>query len=588
MHLQKEMKKAFLALFLLLHIVGVSHFIDITQITNDTPILIADYGVHAYNTLTLAETFREGHTWFYDVSYMAGYPNGAFFDISIKSAELFTFLFGGIVGDAVALKILILLTYLFAPLLVYPATRLLEFSKDQALLATIIALILWDLDPFMKIVVDFGGFGFITASYFALLTVGCFYQWIQQPTKKKYLATLAASWAAILFHPVIVFAFSIPCAIFLYQQRKEVTKKTLVHLAALPVLLFILHSFWILPFLTLSHYKTTSAQYMQSVGFVRIFLDLVNPFNIFRTLAYILAGVGVYMHAKKKTITTLTLTSLLFFLICYIHLAFIEQIQPFRFYTPLLIFLIPAITLGYIHIQKKWPKANKIALAVLCIILIAYPFRVAPLVQEMPQQEQELIGYLQANTDNSARILVETAGNARDDSLTNVFPDHFLPLYIDRQIIGGPYQYYYTQQGYANFVDGELFNKQLSTLTSEKIEKYMQDFNIGWVVARKDSSQSVFATEKLFTLQKEIGEYRIYKVNKKFFFTDDVSAQVEAQKNMIQVTNAKEQQTILKYHYLETLTTKEGFKIEPFDNGYPTPFIKVINNGEDFTIVNTY
>ena len=593
--MEQDLKKylACALLFFILHTLGVSYLIDVTQLTNDTPIVIADYGVHAYNTLTLAEMYREGHSWFYDPHYMGGYPAGVIFDISSKTTQLFTAVFGSLLGDAQAFKIFIVLSYILAPLLVYPTVRYLNFEKKKALIGLILALILWDLDPFLKIVVDFGGYGFILGSYLALLTVATFYQLLQEQKIKYFVLTLLSSGAAILAHPITVIAFGVACVYLLVQEYKNIKKKTWIQIGILPFLLFILHSYWVLPFLQFLVYKISSAQYMQSVGILRIFLDVINPLNIVRSLAYGCAIIGLLQYKKNKPILALGITSAILFVLCYIGtLVFAElgEIQPFRFYLTLLIFLIPAATTGYFFLQQKYTWLNKLVVPLLVVILLLYPFRVATLVQELPAQEQELITYLEKTTDNTGRILFETAGNNRDSSRTNVFVDHFLPLYLERQMIGGPYQYYYIKQGYANFVDSELLGKDLRTYSSEELQKALVDFNIHWIIARKGVTKGVFDRNKEIIVQEKlIGEYAIYKIMiPTKGFSDDPKALVVAKENEIQVTGATQQETILKYHYLETLTTKEGFRIEPYDTGYSVPMIKVHNNGQDFTVINSY
>lgn len=253
-----------------------------------------------------------------------------------------------------------------------------------------------------------------------------------------------------------------------------------------------------------------------------------------------------------------------------------------RFYLPLLIFLIPAITYGFTRLNINLQKG----LCVLAILaLLIYPIRVPELTQEMPQAEQELIEFLEKNTNNEHRIAIEVAG--KQTEAANVHLDHFLPLYLDRQFIGGPFPYFYAKQGYANFVDGKLITKQIKQMHQGDFNKITQDFNIGWIITKRQGTKDALASQPV-TYLTSFGQYSVYEVDKKDAFTLDKTAKVQTEKNKIIVTEAKAKETILKYHYLETLQTQEGFEVKPHDMGYPVPFISVENKGKDFTIINGY
>jgi len=144
---------------------------------------------------------------------------------------------------------------------------------------------------------------------------------------------------------------------------------------------------------------------------------------------------------------------------------------------------------------------------------------------------------------------------------------------------------------FSTFAYGQFAGKKLQDYSKQEFKRYLDFYNILWIVALTDESKSYLNTLEPYIFKvKEIEEISIFGIKRKPSFFIKGSGHINADYNEIRVTGASQGEIIIKYHWVPSLRTNPPLPIEPYRTELdPIGFIKV-KNGDitSFTIYLSY
>jgi hypothetical protein len=126
-------------------------YLDIPRALANPPLADTDFATHWVETWSMAHFLERGRLWGYDPYFMAGYPGNALFDIDNKLVALASWLLSR-TGLSLELSYTLVMAALLlvAPLTIYPAARWLGLAPGSALIAQLVGLALWYIDPALR------------------------------------------------------------------------------------------------------------------------------------------------------------------------------------------------------------------------------------------------------------------------------------------------------------------------------------------------------------------------------------------------------------------------------------------------------
>jgi hypothetical protein len=153
-----------------------------------------------------------------------------------------------------------------------------------------------------------------------------------------------------------------------------------------------------------------------------------------------------------------------------------------------------------------------------------------------------------------------------------------VPHLTGRQLIGGPINLYNDRHHFAEFHSGQMFKRDVRTLTDDELLAYLRLYNIGAIVAfHPVSLRRLQASPGLVTLEQRIGPVHLMKVNQPLSWFMAGEGKINAGLNRLELSELRGNEVILKYHWVKGLTASPPAKIEQvkmLDD--PIPFIKLI------------
>ena len=621
--LRKHRIMFYMALVIILHLYLTLLLLPFDQLINEHPIYDIDYPVNFYQALRMKRMLSQsGACWGYDPYSMAGYPGGAVADVDNKSTGLVVWLFS-FLGPARAFKFYVFFVYLAIPASLYLAARNFDLKNFEAAIASTLALLAWYFyigEPPLRA----GTFSFTFASYLSLYSFSLFYKFLKtDKTRHLIIFSLVSAWNFAV-HAMSILILGPPLVLaYIFSLRKKAFKFHL-YMVLWAVWVLLTNSFWIFPLLRFIDLKVSTKAYMQTQGF---FFMVYNPVG---RLLLPLGLLGTILWRNKADLLKPATFFImwLYFAIVSAHgsdLPFFEELEPLRFVGPLVFFsIIPASKLissilsgilkAVLGLRSKLPLLKKlgknffkIPLAASGVVLLllyilalyaqnidlSYRIKRGEILDAtLPTDGWAMIAWIQENTNEQGRILLEDAGEKWGGQ--KYFGGHLpalLPWYTKREFIGGPEPDYYIKHHFASFTNGELFGKDITGFSLSLLQTYFDTYNIKWIIAWSDKSRIYFQRHSGYiTYLHSIGDFSFYEVRRNPNFFLKGSGKTKADYNKIVVTEASPGEVVLKYHWLQTLRTKPPLKIE----AYPVPddpigFIKIYN-GEirDFEIYNAY
>jgi hypothetical protein len=613
----------YMAFLIILHLYLTLLLLPLDQLRNEHPIFDIDYPVNFYKALRMRWMLSESAAaWGYDPYSMAGYPGGTVDDVDNKSVGLVVWVFS-FLGPARAFKLYVFFIYLWIPASLYLSARNFQLTRFEAAISSTLALLCWYFfigEPPLRA----GTFSFTFASYLSLFSFSLFYRFLKTNKARNFIAFfLVSAWnfcvhamSILILGPALVLAYL--CAL------KKMPKKTHLLLLLWAGWILLTNSFWIFPLLRFLELKTSTKTYMQTQG---LFFMVYNPVGRF-LLPFGLLGL-IFWRKKEDLLKAAT------FFIMWLYLAIVsaygsrlpifDQLEPLRFVGPLVFFsIIPASKLTSSVLSRLLRAAldlkNKVGflrnlgdnffkiplvsfgmVLLFMYILVLYAQNIdlsykikrgEILDATLPPHGWAMIEWIKENTAREGRILIEDAGEKWGGQ--KYFGGHLpalLPWYVKREFIGGPEPDYFIKHHFASFINGKLFQRDITDFSASLLQTYFDAYNIKWIIAWSDKSKAYFKRHASYIIYLHtIGEFSFYEVNRDPSFFLQGSGKLSADYNKIFVTEASAGEIVIKYHWLSTLKTRPPLKIERcqiLDD--PIGFIRIYN-GEirEFEIYNAY
>ena len=599
-----------------LHILGLALIFNPLQgSVSSQPLIDQDWGLHYHHLASLDAFWRQDRMlWGYNPYFMAGYPSNTIHDLSIKSFELVSVALSSIALKPIQwFKAVALLAMAGVPWTMYFAARNFFAADDSKTLIAAVAALLgtiywWNSMP--REMFFYGMIGFPAASYLSVLGISLFYRLAGTPDN---FTAVHAGWllfaAAILpLHVQSVVTFVPAIAALLLYQPRLLNGRLITWLALAAVLSLLLNVTWLVPAIRHRTDDVSAAIVGQlplfaSTNPFTFLIDFVGPqgFWTFRPgfiekgfrLALLLlgaAGISRLLRNKPRALGVMLIGALtVLFVVTYFGalVPLIRPWQPLRFKVPfdLVLAMAAAYFLGQWFTARR-DMTSRLAPLVLACGLIAFLINLVQtessaklhLRARLNSNLQDIISWIARETPDNGRVLFEESGDETGFVYDGTYLSSLVPHLTGRQLIGGPINLYNDRHHFAEFHSGQMFKKDVRTLTDDELLAYLRLYNIGAVVAFHPASlQRLQAIPGLVTLEQRIGPVHLMKVNQPLTWFVAGEGKVKAGLNRLELSEITGDEVILKYHWVEGLTASPSTRIEPvkmLDD--PIPFIKLI------------
>ena len=553
--------------------------------------------------------------WGYNPFFMAGYPSNTIQDLSIKFFEFIALGLSAIAFSPVQwFKVCAFLAMASVPWLMYFSVRNFLFADETKNLAALAAAFLgtiywWNSLP--REMFFYGMIGFPAASYLGILGVSLFYRLAAQPSNSAWVYAGWLLFAVVILplHIQSVVIFLPPMIALLASQPRLLTSRILLWIGAAGVLSALVNSPWLISAIYHRGDDVSGAIVEQLPLFAStqpftFFLDYLGPQGYwtfrpsfmekgFRLSLLILGVVGTWklIQSDKRSLGIMLASALtVLFLVAYFGalLPIMKHWQPLRFKVAFDLFLV----IGAAYCAGCWsatPAASRSRFAPLLLAsgLIAFVINLAQtestgklqLRSRMMPQLEAIVDWIARETPAGARVLFEESGDETGFVYDGVYLASFLPHWTGRQLVGGPINLYNDRHHFAEFHSGQMFKRDVQTLTDDELRNYLRLYNISAVVAFHPASiQRLQTIPGLVTIEQRIGPVHLMKVNQPLSWFIAGEGKLQAGFNRLQLTELKGNEVILKYHWVESLRGEPAVKIVPVKMADdPIPFIKLID-----------
>jgi len=585
-------------------------------IINNAPLIDQDWGLHFHHLKSLEGFWRDGNrSWGYSPYFMAGYPANTIQDLSIKFFE-FTAL--GLSNLALApiawFKITAFFTTAGLPWLTYASARNFFFDRDWkdrlALVSALLGTLYW-WNSLPREMFFYGMVGFPVATYVSIWGISLFYRLLVEtpPLGWIHLGWLLFAVVILPLHIQSLIIF-LPLMLTLLMMHVRRINRKLVFWIIAPLSLGILTNLaWLLPAFNHRQDDISSAIVYQlplfastdPLTFLRDYLSTKGYWTFrpsfmekcFR-LALLLLGVrGILelIKSDKRDVGMIIMAGVFGLFVLTYFGAFIPSIaawQPLRFKVALDLFLV----IGAAYCIDQWLSGAN-----------AFPFRLVPVLislstlgftinvwqtelsgklrsrSEMRPEIAAIVDWVARETPHNGRVLFEESGDETGFVYDGMYLSAFLPHMTGRQLIGGPLNLYNDRHHFAEFHSGKLFKRDIGSISDNELRDYLRLYNIGALVAFHPTSvKKLLSIPGLVTVDQRVGPIYLMKVNQPLSWFIEGEGQLHASANRLELRDLKGREVVLKYHWLENLSTAPAVKIVPVQFADdPIPFIKVID-----------
>lgn len=610
---------AFVA-FWLLHLWQCSRcFPNWAAIVDDRPVIVVDHALHLYHGCLGARFLRtHGRNWGYDPFFMAGYPKTPFHDPSSGLADVSQLLSRSDYSPC-AYKIVLLFTMATTPVLLAAAARLLGFNSLATFFGVVLATGYYWLD-FARPLLDSGLFSFLWGSAWAPVVVGACLRWRQSPNAWNWSLLTCVASVSIFVHPTVSIMLVGPLvAVYISCVAHKSRWWHLQTWAAVTIAL-VANGFWIVPMVRL--WPLRQVQYIFMLDPPDYFLNYYRE-NALAAIIAALASVGWLHWCRVGERFGATIVGVLITVLC--SLAFFgsafsatQGLEPRRFLVPLHFLLAIAAgqafvaargILGTLRGRLLVAGAASLAVGLLWFrqfdrVISVMLFDRRPLAVGLAPPMSELVEWIDKNTDNSARILLEDQLRLLEQTEPeSLHWTCLLPILTERQFIGGHYQVTPLLHHHASFGDFSLGRRPLLTYSPAQLAEFLDRYNVGWAICWSSRAKLVFDGFTRATPLAELARYShrpgedryyLYKIARPHSYFAQGSGQVaNVDFNRIELTDLRPEggRIVIRYHWLDTFRARPDVPIERVPAGDdPVGFIgiRTRSNIERLVITNAY
>jgi len=554
------------------------------------PLIHDDYAFHFIDTVESSSFLRENHRiWGYNPYYFAGYPSQVFLSIDTHLTIFINLILSGLLNPALLFNLSIFLSFIVLPILAFFTAKNFNIGKINSLFFFIFCIYFIVGFHRIRTFYIFGGYSFIIGVFLSLYVASLFYKYLEDKKPSILIHLTFFGSVAFFIHPLSSLMSFIFCGTLLIFYSNRLNLKDYFKFIICLIVIFVTNLIWIIPKIQFFNLLGDLAFYMQT-QFPDVFTKVIETRSFI--FLFILFLFSVYKSNKSRE-RKFTSSMLISFLILMIVSLFGSQIglsdlQPTRFIIPTALLALLFIS---IQIKRRYEEKNVIFFLFLTIliatfILASYPIKFSYGYREYPAATK-IFEFLKTNTSPKSRTHVQ------DSHHHPYFKSHFtafIPYKTSRAIVGGPFTYPLTKFKFSQFVDDNLFGKNLNEISDEEMESYLELYNIKYFLVFSDRARHYFGCKKKFKKVFHHDRFSIHEyLEADESFCYECQAVVEADYDRISVKGATSGKTILKFHYIKSLKIMpEGLRIEPIRLlKDPNPFIMVENgNCSDFIIYN--
>ncbi|MBN1871479.1 MAG: hypothetical protein JW800_02800 [Candidatus Omnitrophica bacterium] len=616
------MRRCLLPIVILIIFQAIFSFVTfpVHKLDIERPILFCDHAFHYYQTILTIDLLKTSkRLWGYDPRFMAGYPT-AVANMSCNFGAAFaTGVLSIILPLAVASKVFLMAMIILMPVITYFSCRNLFFNRSESFLAGLVLVYLLSHFTKYNLLVRLGLYSFVFSMFLALFTFTYFFRYLKTGEKKVLVYYLLTGWYSITLHPMSSVAMFFFVAFYLAFERSKISAQKLKHLFGASILIVLGNLYWLMPLIRFSnYYHPGSTVMMEAHGWKELIKQTIMPANIITVsfLCAILSPILLRKEQKKNAvILTLWATFLSLFFIAFIQTGpiarFFSHIEPGRF--DIILAVVAPILTSWIcsKIFKLRTKILIMALSALMCVQMLFWYKIPAkefiknklfyMIRFFPEPflnlfkhdirnkgGEYLVNSILSLTDNSGRILMEhcMGGNT---ILCSQFTGMLQEL-TKREFMAGPYFCLRIVHSYfQTLTEGNIFSRPIETIEIERFMEYMDLYNIKWAFINNKVTKEYFKSHpKYFRLLSSYKNMDIYLVAREASYFIKGEGSINASLDKITITNASKGDIILKYHYLDTLKTRQGLKVERYDAlDDPVGFIK-INNYKGYDKIEIY
>jgi hypothetical protein len=584
----------------------ISAFAGYKDLLSPEPILNVDW-CSQYYWSHAARSFHEasGRIWGFDPYYMAGYPLDFVFNSSLPVQLISLAMPFLSIGHAI--KIFYLLTFILVPLFLYLSMKNFGMSALQAIAtASLGTVYFWLAEDAL-----FGQWGMLSGSFilnFFLFPLSLLCRFLQGDNKGAAIGLFIALPIAILIHKTALVLIPFPFIIMLASFRGKLNSRNIITLALLAAWTFFINAFWLIPFFHFMHFKIEDpvTTFFQNTDPLRFFKDLfpVQEYYAIPLGRLLMMGLAAYgavsvwrIREKRQGFWFFILAGAFFFLVTYLgsFSELVRHIQPYRYVTGFYFMLLPLSGFGLARAFQWKKNITPAAFIVILILLMVLPSwryfpSVSPLRSSFPQELEQLLEWLERNTDRSARLMIEDNNIWESKSLpygATRFPG-ILPALIQRELVGGPLPNAFIRHHHVHFHDGRFLGRELRDCDDDWLKDRIRLYNIRWAVCWSEASKS-----RLGSLRGFAGESAVFSHIKVFEFDYEQSfflkgdGKIHTDYDRIELSGLRpdEDMIVIKYHYMEGFRTEPEAEIFRFDvPGDPVGYIGIRHPGPGLTL----
>ncbi len=581
-------------------------FASLRDIISPGPILNVDWCSQYYWSHAARSFYQvSGRIWGYDPYYMAGYPLDFVFNSSLPVQ--ITSLALNFLSTGMAIKVFYLASFTLVPVFLFFSLKNFGLKPLSALAAAALGTVyFWLAEDAI-----FGQWGMLSGAFilnFFLFPLSLLYRWLKHGSKRAIIGLFIALPIAILIHKTALILIPVPAILLIIAFRHKLDTRSVIALVALAIWTLLVNAFWLIPLIHFIPLKIEdpSTTFFQNTDPVRFIKDLI-PFQAYysiplsRLFIIGLALSGALSLWRKKEYHPefwffVTVISGFFLLTYFGSFApGLRHIQPYRYVTALYFLLLPLSGLGLARAYQWKRAAAAVAFIVILSALMIMPSwryfpSVSPLSASFPPEVMELLNWLEQNTDQKARIMIED-NNVWEGGILPYGHTRFpgiLPALLPRECVGGPLPNAFIKHHHVGFHDGRFLDREIEKSSEDWLMDRVRLYNIKWAVCWSDASKN-----KLRGIKDLVNEKAIFRDIAVFEFTYDPDfflkgrGTTEADYDRIRLSDLcpEGNEVIIKYHY------DPGFKAEPEAELFradvpddPIGFIGIRNPGKELIL----
>ena len=555
------------------------------DLLNDQPIVNVDFSSQYYWAHAAREFHRrQGRLWGYDPWFMAGYPLDFISNSSLPLQMMAVAFPGQPLGRLI--KILFILSFALVPLILYAGLIQFGLRPWPALAAAGLGLVhFWLAEPSL-----FGRWGMISGAFllsFSFLTLGLLLRYLRERGTGTLAALAAALALALTIHKTALMLVFAPALIWIALDARRLKLRDFLGLVAALAVTALVNRHWLGPFLRFLPLKVedSATDFFQNTDLLRWIKDLV-PIQAFfgiplcRLLMIGLGVIGLIKLRRERSSLFWPLAAGLAFFGTFSYFGslvpLLRHLQPYRYVSEYFYLWLPAAGVGLGSVKERLAgrprlqRASPLLFSLLLLALLLMPgFQyfslVAPLRTDLDRDSQDLVAWVKARTDPSARIMIEdiNAWEGKQGVYGGARLPHLLPLLCRRELIGGPLPNAFILHHYASFQDGRLLNRPVSAFRDRDLAEVLDRYNVGWVVCWSEAAKARFQAYPAAGVREDFGTLAVFTLARPHNFFLAGQGGVKADFDSLELSDlaTANGRVVVSYHWVDGLRSEPPAKL---------------------------